>query len=321
MAEAATVLPDLDLDVSPRDTRVEMLLREWNIPFDMEPALPLTKVRLDDAVQIRAAAHRAPTERVAEYVMHMKHGAIFPPIVIAANGMLVDGNTRLEATRKIGRKMIPAYRVKFPHLGMAKMIGAAINQMGGDRLSPEEIVMAAEAMLADGNNDEAIARHLGCSSGHVRNVRRDKQFREATERLELTHLQIPKLAARALAGIQHDAPFKSATEAVAAAKPAIKDIAELVTKVEKTRSDAEAVAVVNAAREAWGPVTGAPPHRSLSRGPAKKALRCVQDLITAGDPDPAVLVLEKDAAAAEAWRKLSALSVQVVALYDTHRTN
>jgi len=312
---ATTSLLDIDEDTAARDTRIERLFETWNLPFELEPNFALAKIKVTPETQIRTAEHRAPSAAVQEYVTHMKHGAIFPPIVLTSSGHLVDGNTRVRAAQELSRKFFPAYIVKFPHLGQARLIGAALNQMGGDRLTAEEIVVAAEAMMSEGYGDDAIARTLGRSTQHVRNVRRDQQFREAAERTGLADVVVPKQMARVLANIRHDEPFKAAVQAVVAAKPSAKDAAALVDKIEKTRSDAEALAVIEGTAQQWGPVTGPPPHgRSLSRSKAKKALSLVKALVALTET-PADLVLPDRADAAELWNTLNRLSTNVCALY------
>jgi hypothetical protein len=196
------------------------------------------------------------------------------------------------------------------------MIAAALNQLGGDRLSDEEIVNAAEVMMADGIGDEAIARTLGRSVNHVRNVRRDRTFREAADRTGVGTLTIPKAVQRILATIQHDEPFKAAVEAVHRAKPSAKDVSALVDRVEQTRSDADALAQIRAIEGQWGPVTGPPPHqKSLSRSKAKQALKAVRTVLEIAEANPGEVVLPDDQTAADLWRRLGSLTTQIIALY------
>lgn len=306
----------LEFDEMVRDTRAEALFTDWGLPFELEPQFPLLRLKLENATQIRVEEHRAPSETVDQYTIHMKHGAAFPPIVVASTGMLVDGNTRVAACKNLNLKVFPAYKVKFPHLGIAKMIGAALNQMGGDRLSDEEIITAAEVMMAEGYADEAIARTLGRSVSHVRNVRKDRSFRAAAMRTGVEHVALASPARRTLANVSHDEPFKAAVEAVAEHRPPQKEIAALVEKIEDTRSDAEAVAVINAVKAQWGPVTGPPPgKKSLSRSKAKQAIKHVRALVELAEPNPADVVLPDDAEAAEQWARLGSVVTQVCALY------
>jgi ParB-like chromosome segregation protein Spo0J len=319
--QTSAAIPDRSLEfedepVVTRDTRIEQVLEDWHLSYELDQQFPLARLRVEDATQIREQAHRAPSSTVEQYHTHMKHGAVFPPIVISSNGFLVDGNTRVEACKRLGQKTFPAYKVKFPHLGMAKMLGAALNQMGGDRLSDGEIVIAAECMMREQYGDEAIARSLGRSVSHIRNVRRDRAFREAAERTGVMQLSVPKAVQRQLATIAHDEPFKAAVELVSRAKPAGKDVGALVERIEQTRSDAEALAVIQTTETQWGPVTGPPPHpptRSRSKG--KAALKKVQELLALAEAQPADIVLPNDEAAADAWRRLGTVVTQVLALY------
>ena len=271
-AAAAETPLAFDEDENMRDTRIEQLLQSWNLGFELDLTFPLARLKLEEVTQIRSEAHRAPKSTVEQYVTHMRHGAIFPPIVIASNALLVDGNARVEACKVLNRKSFPAYKVKFPQLGMAKMVGAALNQMGGDRLSDEEIIIAAEAMMQNGYGDDSIARTLGRSISHVRNVRRERSFRETAERTGVAEARLSKQVQRILAGIQHDEPFKAAVELVTLANPSTKDISTLVNQVEKTRSDAEALAHIETLKQQWGPVTGPPPtpKRFVERQPRQE---------------------------------------------------
>lgn len=310
----ASLLEDSDMG---RDTRIEGLLSEWGLSWELEQAYPLGRLKIEDATQIRLKQHRAPADTVDQYVTHMKHGANFPPIVVGVNAMLVDGNARVLACEKLGRRTFAAYKVKFPHLGLAKIVAAALNQMGGDRLTEEEIVVAAEAMMAEGYPDEAIARTLGRSVSHIRNLRKTRLFEETVARLELGEIavQIPKPVARMLAGIQHDQPFEAAVRAVAGRKPSAKAVGALIDQIDKTRSDADALAAIAMEHEKWGPLTGPPPHgKSATRSHGKQALALVHKLLEYGQDSPENLVLA-DKEAHEAWSNLNVLSTRVLALY------
>lgn len=300
-----------------RDTRIEALLTEWNLPWDLDQAYPLARLKIENAVQIRVPENRAPSKTVEQYITHMRHGAIFPPIVIGMNALLVDGNTRVLACEKLGRRTFPAYKVKFPHLGLAKILAAALNQLGGDRLTEAEIVIAAEAMMREGFADEAIARVLGRSASHIRNLRRSRLFDETVTRLGLTEVaaQVPIPIQRALTGIQHDQPFEAALRAVATAKPAAKAVTKLLEGIEKTRSDADALALITTEHEKWGPVSGPPPkQQSATRSHGKQAFALIQKLLALGQDGPDRLVLAQQDAH-DGWRQLNALSTHVLALY------
>ncbi len=323
VVEEDVAIKDVDEDTAQmiRDTRIEGLLNDWQLPFELEADFPIARIKIEEGTQIRSENHRAPKGTVDQYVTHMNHGAVFPPIVISTDGRLVDGNARLAAARTLKRKTFPTYKVKFPHLGIAKMIGAALNQLGGDRLADDEIIIAAEAMMDEGYADEAIARTLGRSVSHVRNVRRDRLFRESATRIGVGDIRIPKAVARVLAGISHDEPLKAAINLVQRANPAMKDVSRLVSDVEKTRSDADALAVIQTTETKWGPVTGPPPVRKpANSNKAKKALGHVKALLDLTEGVlPSGLVIPGDDTAAQLWQQLNSLATNVVAVYASQK--
>jgi ParB-like chromosome segregation protein Spo0J len=300
-----------------RDTRVEAILERWGLSFQLVDEFPLRRLKIADETQARMAEHRQPTASVDEYAVHMKGGAIFPPILVASNGMLIDGNTRSAAAERIGRDTLPAYVVKLGNLEIGALIAAAINQTNGRRLASDELVAAAEGYLDAGYTEEAVARELGCSLSHVRNVRRERTFRDAAARVGVDGLKVGKPQQRTLAGINHDEPFRAAVELVSEANPTGKDTAALVEELTKARSDADAVAIVNAKRAEWAPA-GPPPRRASSGAKPMKALKVVKSLVELinGAPEAVVSAGDDRATHAAAWRDLEPLVVRVVALYS-----
>lgn len=299
-----------------RDTRVEAILERWGVSFQLQDEYPLMRLKIANETQARSTEHRAPGQSVDEYATHMRHGAQFPPIVVATNGMLIDGNTRQGAAERTGRTSFPAYVVKLPNLELGALIAAAINQTNGRRLESGELVAIAERYQDIGYADEAIARELGCSISHVRNVRRERAYREAAERVGVADRKIAKPLQRTLSAISHDEPLRAVVELVSDANPSAKDASALVEEVNKTRSDAEAVALVNAKRAEWAPA-GPPPRRTASGTKAAKALKAVKALneLVNDAPEQVVTAGDDRAIHAAAWRELEGKVVRVVALY------
>jgi len=302
-----------------RDVRVESLLRDWNLEFEFDPEYPLKKVDTTEGdLQVRDVGHRAPTETVEEYATQMRGGALFPPMILNHKGRMIDGNTRLGAAQRIGDETFPAYLVKLPRLDFGPMIGAAINQMGGKRLTPEESLAAAEKMMKEGYADEAIARALGRSTSMVRNYRRERRFAEAAKRLDLGDVKIARGAQRHLAGITHDEPFKRAATLTAAAKVAPKDVQTMVAKVADARSEREELEVIAEYEQKFKPA-GPPPHRANPNRVATQAGRKVDTLLAgvtapAHELAPAALRNELE----PKWRKLHELAGSVLAAFDTN---
>jgi hypothetical protein len=264
--EEQELMTDSDLR---RDLRIENLLRDWNIPFEFELEFPVDKLDANyDESQVREIKHRAPQENVNEYAIQMRAGAVFPPMVATHNRRLIDGNTRKGACHVNGVETFPVYLVKLPQASYGPMIGAALNQMGGKRLTDEEAYLAAETMIRNGHADEAIARTIGKSAQSIRNYRRQTRFKDAAERTGVGEVKITATAQRALADIKLDEPFKEAVELVSSVKLPPRDVQELVDKIAETRSEAQALEVIYEAKTKHAP-TGPPPQK---RNPNKTAL-------------------------------------------------
>lgn len=308
------LVADIDLQ---RDMRIESLLKEWNIEFDFDPEYPLGKLDADyDGSQVRSPEHRAPIENVTEYEVQMRAGAMFPPLVATHNGRLIDGNTRKAAAGHIGRGTFPVYLVKLPQASYGPMIGAALNQMGGKRLTPDEAFAAAETMIRNGHADEAIQRTIGKSPQSVRNYRRQTRFKDAAERTGVAELTVSTGAQRALADIKLDAPFKEAVKLVAETKLPPRDVQELVAKIDETRSEGQALEVVAEMRAKHGPV-GPPPQKTNATKAATAAGRKVKAFLAAITSPPSELApaalrddLEPD------WRQMHELSGEVLMAFS-----
>jgi ParB-like chromosome segregation protein Spo0J len=237
-------------------------LREWNLTYTVEREFPITDVQREAAAQVREASHIAPALRVEEYAQQMRNGAMFPPILLRTPGnVLVDGNTRLGAAKRIGRKTFPAVIVDTKTAAMAKILAAAINQMGGERLTAGEAHEAALLMMREGYPDPAVARELGRDLSQVRRWRNQHDVEERARGLGLADSvgQIPRNTLGTVAPVMHDEPFAELVKLFADVRPPEKQAREYVSQVVQAPSDEAAVAKVAELREELAPA-GPPPH-------------------------------------------------------------
>lgn len=252
------------------DTRFEAVFDRWNLTYDLVSEMALDDIRVVDEAQVRQIANIGRKETVEQYAISMKGGAVFPPIVLMSPDVLIDGNTRASAARRNGRSHIAAYRVEMSDIGMAKMLAATLNAQNGVPLTREEQYAAAINYLDMGWPDAAIARELGCTAESVRRWRKDQEFYNRVERLELTE---PAGALKAkqrneVGKVDHDEPFAELVKLVADVRPDLTDVKELVTDVQQAPSDEAAVAMVAEARQDWTPIGPEPGKRHT---PNKKA--------------------------------------------------
>src|SRR4051794_34092892 len=92
-----------------RSPQAEALFKARAIDYEFEPNLVIADIREADGYQVRRLENRAPKEQVAKYATAMKHGAVFPGVVVNENFEKIDGNTRLQARIKNGDDTIAAY--------------------------------------------------------------------------------------------------------------------------------------------------------------------------------------------------------------------
>jgi ParB-like chromosome segregation protein Spo0J len=290
----------------------ESKFREWNLKFRLIESFDLDTVRIVREAQVRGVNTIAPREQVERYVLQMKGGAEFPPIVLWT-GTLIDGNTRVAACRKLGQGTFPAYEVELPNLDMARMLGAALNQLGGQSLRPDEARAAALMSLDAGWTDTQIHREYGVAVATVRGWRMQRQAEERAERLGIGDVlgELSRKKQQQVAKVTHDEPFKLLVEELQRGRPDDRDTKEVVAAVLEATSDDVAVSVIAEAAADWTPI--GPDPGSVPPSPAREAKKFLGGLVK----HPAshwVDVRHVDDLLPK-WEQLAEIAAQVVAEY------
>jgi len=247
------------------DPRVEAIFKDWNVKFRLVKAYTLANASLVEGAQVREGAHIAQAGRVDEYAAQMDSGADFPPIVVTAAGIMVDGNTRKAAAERTGATTFPAYVITVGTTGECVMIGGALNQMGGQRLTASEAQVAAIAMMDNGFPDAEIARTLGRSANSVRGWRKEQTFARVSTAGALTEADskhLSKPVKQAMSAVKHTAPLEAFITGSKDLK-VTRDAASAVVKViETATSDADAVLAVEKELATMTPTTGKNPRKT-----------------------------------------------------------
>jgi len=212
----------------------------------------------------------------------MRNGATFPPVILLNDDILVDGNTRITAAKRSNLKVFPAFKCRFPNAELAVAFAAAMNQMGGRRLSADEARGQAEVLIRNGHTDDSISRELGYGRTHVNNWRRENAALDRAKQSKVTkELGTLKAAdVRKVSGIKQDAPFAAAVKLIADTNPSAKTVTAVVKGVTNAASEADALQAVADARTTIVP-SGPPPHRSAQSAEmltAKRSLPQVANL-------------------------------------------
>src|SRR5262245_35464760 len=201
------------------DPKVEALLRDWNLRFELLEAVEIESIVQVSEQQARAVAHRALPENVEAYYEHMKAGAQFPPIVLREPRIMLDGNTRIAAATKLGLQYFPAYIVHdIVTTEMARALSGSINQLGGQRLEADEAQEIAVEMLYGELrlSVEAVARYVGRSSSQITKWRKQAEVSKHAERLGIEDKvrSISTNSRGKLAAVQLDEPFRRLVDVV-----------------------------------------------------------------------------------------------------------
>lgn len=302
-----------------RSTQFEHLFKAWNISFRHREDVVIDQIRRDDDAQVRRIDHIAIPANVDTYALQMKAGAQFPPVVVWA-GMLIDGNTRLSAAKKNGLATFDVYEVELPSITMAKNLAAALNQLGGQKLTMEEARESALNYISEGFTDGQIAMYLGVTAEAARQWRKLSEVAERAERTGMGEFVagLNKTQKMELAKVTHDQPFRDLVSAVQAAKDAgakveKNDLKEVVEKVVEATSDDAASQIVAEAREEWVPV-GPIPSPVRKNRKAQQARMHIGGLLKAKESAKELIDPAKREEDLVRWQELQALVAEMVEL-------
>jgi len=227
------------------------------------------------------------------------------------NHAIIDGNTRLAAAKRVQRKTFPVILVDAKTEDMAVILAAAVNQMGGERLTSSEACNAALRMMTGGYPDHAIGRELGRDLSQIRRWRAQKDATERATGLGLNLENVPRTSVEKLAEIRLEKPFVEMAKLLVDTRLGAKDTKAIVEEVAKASSESAAVKVVEDKREELAPC-GPPPHAAArSRIPLARA--ACGTIIKAGDEPSAVFNPKTKDEELDRWTKVGAAAAKVIA--------
>lgn len=209
----------------------------------------LTKVDYNRRVQVREVKHYNPRELVERYAVQMSETA-FPPIVVTADGWLVDGNTRTEARKRIRKeKFSPALVLDVAYeTATAKqkrylnILAGTLNANSGLALTSKEGRLLAVDMIAEGFKAEQIARALGIKPAGVTQVKKEIEAEAKLKRVGLgTNGSLKGASLRALGAKDvlalNDAPYRELAKLAADAGFNASEISSTAREIKETGAD------------------------------------------------------------------------------------
>ena len=184
--------------------------------------------------QIRDSSSLAPDREASLYAENMRRGAKFPPLLLSADDVVLDGGTRQRALWKnTDGDEVPYFhvvRLREPYhfndqttamTDRFTIIAAKLNGKHGRRLSDKNMQRVIESLMRQDYTLGDMAKMLGCSVQTVRNV---VNARKGVNRLEMAGVSPKGLSATHLGIIAtkgrefYDEPLKEAVHLAKAAK-------------------------------------------------------------------------------------------------------
>jgi hypothetical protein len=140
--------------------------------------------------QVRPIEHLAPSREINEYAQMMRLGDQFPPVIVTADGYLVDGHTRTEAARRNGYHEFPALVLTTVYLGdlsaespfrdQVMSLGVERNRQHGRRMSNADVARIIEQLsprhtVAEIVSDNGVSKSFATAVWNAARVKRETQ--------------------------------------------------------------------------------------------------------------------------------------------------
>jgi hypothetical protein len=306
-----------------RNPQAEAIFANWNLTYRLEEEFPVDQIHDVVGQQVRFQEHIANKAMVEEYLEQYKNGAVFPPIVLRDPGTMIDGNTRRAMYAMAGAITVPAYLVQTPSLDLAKALGAALNQIGGQRLTPDEAMRAAVDMMSENLHftDSQIAAAVGRAPHQVRVWRQQQLGVQHARRVEVQEefARVPKTQHAVLARVVQDQPFAAAVRLASSHKVPNRELKALVDDMTQAPSEQDAVDLVSRAALDYRAHASGPGAQTVVRNKKAHRMRMLLPQILNLSPPDEVYEPDKADTDAEAWRQVARVAAAMLAMYDRMR--
>jgi hypothetical protein len=235
--------------------QVEERLTARHIDYRFEPNFGIESIVDAEGHQVRLIEHRAPAEMVTRYAQQMKAGAVFPAIVINEQGDLIDGNTRRRAAVKAGQSTVAAYICRDLTPIQARSLSVELNQANGLAMDEKELHEYVRSAVCEGHtlDTKACARITGVRPATLDRWKAQAQFEQRATRCGIRDVDVaalPEGVQAALNGIRLLPVLREATSLAIRARLSVPAVRTLVTNINGATSEAEALQVVTAERDA-----------------------------------------------------------------------
>jgi hypothetical protein len=205
-------------------------------------------------IQVREMDHVAPKESVKRFAEQMRTTE-FPPMVMTEDDWIVDGNTRVEASRLNKTTFYPAFVLESyenateDRKRKITALAATLNCNAGVALTVAERRKQVPGMLEMNWRVEQIRRALGLTTSIVSQVKKEIEAKAKLDKLGLdVDADKEKLLLRGLGAgsvlLLNDKPYFELAVLSREAGLRIKEVAELAKKMRESGSDEAAIELV-----------------------------------------------------------------------------
>lgn len=184
MVRVITSLERLPAEAAPYAERIEKFGFTWR--YNEEYGLVAPGKR----VQVRTITSVAPPREVSKYAQDLKRGDVMPPVIVTADGYLVDGATRTEAARSIGWKRFPAFildvvyeQATAEQRHRVTYLGAAFNLTHGRGMNTANLLAIMEDVATDDDTPSSVAMKLHIPVSTATTMLNSVRARRRAERL------------------------------------------------------------------------------------------------------------------------------------------
>ena len=208
-------------------------------------SVDLAEIDVKRSLSNQARIEPLDSELAAKYQRAVEGGALFPPLVISSEMVILDGNHRFHAMKEAGVTSHPCYVIDAP-AAVSHLLAMSANVRNGQPNTPKEVALHAIQMHDSGAlSFRQIGSALGMNEGTVSEIVRAENARRRINRPTLTK-KLPRSVLTPLDGIQSDDHLVAAARVAVDAQMSGKQAKQLVAEVKKARTDTAARDAIDA---------------------------------------------------------------------------
>lgn len=243
-----------DTDDSGRDPHVEAWLDGLHVEWTFEPAVDLGDVDHNGSLNNQARLHALDPDVVDRYTADMALGDQFPPVLAQRRPrrklLLLGGNHRYNAAIKAKRPTLPMYVVVCEPETATRLMYED-NRRHGLPPSEDERIAQAIHLVETGWTNAKAAECVGVAAHKLQAARAAARADQRARRLKIDGFeQLPRSTRARLDGVQSDPVFAEASKLIVAAGIGSgKEMQDLVSRLNDTRSEADALTLIGTETE------------------------------------------------------------------------